>query len=383
MSKLDTEGGTAVACVKCGRDDLPAGALFCPWCGKKQATTQVKTRQRGNGEGSVHRYRGGWRAQITVGYKCINGHSQAIRRSKAGFKTKKEAIEYLPQLRSGPTSRQIPTLQKLWEEYKIGEYTKLSASRQEKYRIAWPRLEPISEARIDLLTTADLQQVVNEKTKTYYPARDMRDLLSLLYQIAMANQFVTVNLADFITLPDLTEKQQDAFTATEISALWKDYDNGNLWTGYILLMCYSGMMPGELMGCRKAQIDLQARTITGAGLKTKAREQKPIVLANEIVPVVERLMAGTSGDKLIRINKDNFYRVYYDTLLRAGVRRLPPYDCRHTTATVLADAAIPMPVLKEIMRHASGRTTERYIHEKPDKLLAAVDAMPSHSEAPE
>lgn len=366
-----------MACIKCGRTDIPEGALFCPWCGKKQTVTEAKNRQRGNGEGSVHRYRGGWRAQITVGYKVINGRSQAIRRSKAGFKTKKEAVEYLPQLRTGPTSRQIPTLRKLWEEYQIGDYTRLSASRQEKYKIAWPRLEAVADARIDLLTTADLQQVVNDKTKTYYPARDMRDLLSLLYQIAMANQFVTVNLADFVALPELTEKKQDAFSSDEITALWKDYDSGNLWTGYILLMCYTGMMPGELMGCKKAQIDIQARTITGAGLKTKAREEKPIVLAGEILPVVERLLEGTSGDKLIRINKDNFYKVYYETLERAGVRRLPPYDCRHTTATVLADAAIPMPVLKEIMRHASGRTTERYIHEKTDKLLAAVDAMPA------
>ena len=366
-----------MACIKCGREDIPPGALYCPWCGKKQTATEPKTRQRGNGEGSVHRYRGGWRAQVTVGYKVINGRSQAIRRSKAGFKTKKEAIEHLPQLRAAPTSRQIPTLRKLWEEYQIGDYTKLSASRQEKYKIAWPRLEPIAEARIDLLTTADLQQVVNEKTKTFYPARDMRDLLSLLYQIAMANQFVPANLADFITLPGLEAKKQDAFTADEITALWKDYDAGNTWTGYILLMCYTGMMPGELMGCKKTQIDIQARTITGAGLKTKAREEKPIVLANEIIPVVERLMGECKGDKLIRINKDNFYTVYYETIARAGVRKLPPYSCRHTTATVLADAAIPMPVLKEIMRHASGRTTERYIHEKTDKLLAAVDAMPA------
>lgn len=364
-----------MACIKCGREDIPEGALFCPWCGKKQTATEAKNRQRGNGEGSVHRYRGGWRAQITIGYKHINGHAQAIRRSKAGFKTKKEAIEYLPQLRAGPTARQVPTLRKLWEEYQAGEYTKLSDSRKEKYQIAWPRLEAIAEARIDLLTTADLQQVVNDKTKTYYPARDMRDLLSLLYQIAMANQFVSVNLADFITLPRLEAKKQDAFTAEEITCLWNDYDAGNIWTGYILLMCYSGMMPGELMGCQKAQIDLQARTITGAGLKTKAREEKPIVLANEILPVVECLMESTKGDKLIRINKDNFYTAYYETLARAGVRKLPPYSCRHTTATVLANAAIPMPVLKEIMRHASGRTTERYIHEKNDKLLAAVDAM--------
>ena len=363
-----------MGCIKCEKE-IPEGALFCPWCGKKQSATEQKKRQRANGEGSVHKYRGGWRAQITIGYKIINGRSQAIRRSKAGFKTKKEAIEYLPLLRSGPTSRQIPTVRTLWEEYQAGEYKKLSASRQEKYRIAWPRLSSIADARIDLLTTADLRAVVDANAKTYYPARDMRDLLSLLYQIAMANQFVPTNLAEFIILPDLQKKEQDAFTSEEVTKFWNDYDSGHTWTGYILVMLYSGMMPGELMDCKKSQIDLKARTVTGAGKKTEVRKEKPIVLANEIIPVLETLMDHNKGEKLISINKDNFYKVYYETLERVGCRKLPPYTCRHTTATVLANASVPPSQVQAIMRHASITTTQHYIHNRPDDLLNAVDVM--------
>lgn len=312
---------------------------------------------------------------MTVGYKIIDGKSIAIRRGKAGFKTKKEAIEYLPMLRSGPTSRQIPTVRALWEEYQEADYKKLSASRKEKYKIAWPRLAAIADARIDLLTTADLRAVVDANAKTYYPARDMRDLLSLLYQIAVANQFVPTNLAEFIVLPDLQKKEQDAFTADEVTKFWQDYDSGHIWTGYILVMLYSGMMPGELMDCKKSQIDLTARTVTGAGKKTEVRKEKPIVLANEIIPVLETLIESTPGEKLIRINKDKFYDVYYETLARVGCRKLPPYTCRHTTATVLANAAVPPSQVQAIMRHASITTTQHYIHNRPDDLLNAVDVM--------
>lgn len=359
-------------CIACGHP-LAEDDLFCGKCGKKQTATPRKSRCRANGEGSVYRYRAGWRCQVVLGYKMIDGKARAITRTKAGFKTKREALEYLPQLRQEPSARTMPTLSALWEEYQAGAYAKLSPSRQEKYRIAWPKLSPLHFCRVDLLTTADLQRTVSAGATTYYPARDMRDLLSLLFQLALANRYVSVNLANYITLPTLEEKEQQPFTVDEISALWADYAAGNRWTGYILLLCYTGMMPGELLAAQKSSVDLTAHTITGAGLKTKTRKKKPIILADAILPVLAALMDDCPGDKLIRINKDNFYTRYYETLARAGVRKLPPYSCRHTTASVLAGAKIPNNLLQAIMRHANFSTTERYIHATVDQELQAAN----------
>lgn len=367
-----------MGCVKCSAQ-LPDGALYCPYCGKKQTATERKGRKRANGEGSVFRYRNGWRAQIVVGYKVIDGKSRAVYRTKAGFATKRAAIEYLESLRGEP-KREVPTLFALWEEYQAAGYKKLSESRKEKYQIAWPRLAAIQFTRIDLLTTADLQDAVNSKAKTYYPARDMRDLLSILFQLAMANKFVEVNLADYIVLPDLNEKEREPFTIEEVAALWADYQAGNWWTGYILLMCYTGMMPGELLAAKKESVDLDKRVIVGAGLKTETRKKKPIVLAEELVPVLESLMAHTPGEKLIRINKDNFYTVYYAALERAGTRRLTPYSCRHTAGTLLADANVRPALVQSVMRHASYASTQRYIHESVDHALTAVNALASNVE---
>lgn len=365
-------------CIKCSAP-LPEGAIYCPMCGKKQTATERKPRVRANGEGSVYRYRAGWRAQIVVGYKLINGVSRPVYRTKAGFKTKRAALEYLEVLRSEP-KRKAPVLQDLWEEYQIAGYTKLSASRKEKYRIAWPRLSAIQYTRIDLLTTADLQKVINDQGLTYYPARDMRDLLSILFQMAMINKHVDVNLADFIVLPDLHEQAREPFTVDELVLLWDDYKS-NWWTGYILLMCYTGMMPGELLTARKDAVDLKNRVIVGAGLKTNERKKKPIVLADELIPVVQDIMDHTPGDKLIRINKDNFYKVYYDTLVRAGTRRLTPYSCRHTAGTLLTDANVRPALVQAVMRHASYTSTQRYIHESADHTRAAVNALASSVDA--
>ena len=120
--------------------------------------------------------------------------------------------------------------------------------------------------------------------------------------------------------------------------------------------------------------------IVGAGLKTETRKKKPIVLADELIPVVQTLMDNTPGDKLIRINKDRFYDVYYETLARAGTRRLTPYSCRHTAGTLLTDADVRPALVQSVMRHASYTSTQRYIHESVDNARTAVNALAGNVE---
>lgn len=362
-------------CIKC-KATLPDGALFCPFCGKKQVAQHRPTVRRGNGTGSVYKRGRTWEAAVVLGYKLEEGKAVAIRNTKRGFKTKKEAIDYLPILRQ-EKPRKVPTLNDLWHRYKNSkQFGKLSDSRKEKYAIAWKKIEKETYVCIDQLTVADLQRSVDSHAKKYYPARDVRDLLSKLYQLALPDQYVSINLAEYIELPDKNEKEREAFSKDDIAKLWTDYTAGNWWTGYVLLMLYTGMMPGELLCALKSQVDWEGKQIRGAGKKTAVRKQTPIVLADIIVPVLEDLCEHTPGDKLIRINKDSFYAKYYETLERAGCKRLTPYSCRHTTATELALENIPLSVVQKVMRHAKITTTQRYVHVGVEPMIEAVNQMP-------
>lgn len=364
-------------CIKCSAE-LPDGALFCPMCGKKQVTQEKKKsgRTRPNGSGSVYKRGKTWECAVTLGYIIQeDGKRKTIRPTKGGFKTKKEAMEYLPKLRE-ERPRSVPTLNELWTRYKESQkYEKLSASRKKKYTIAWKKLKRLWFVRIDLLTTFDLQDTVDSNAATYYPARDMKGLLSKLYQMALPDQYVKSNLAEFIELPTVNAKEQQAFEAGELTKLWEDYAAGNWWTGYILLMCFTGMMPGELLGCRKEYIDWEGKQIRGAGKKTDVRRSTPIALADVILPVLSDLCEHTAGEKLIKINKDNFYEVYYNTLERAGCRKLPPYACRHTATTSLALAEVHPSVIQKVMRHAKFSTTQKYIHIDMEPVLEAVNKL--------
>lgn len=378
-------------CTKC-KAEVVQGANYCPNCGKKlvHSTKKRRAKSRGNGTGcayydSVHRY---WVAQIVDGYRELPPFSLdnpdnrkqmvPIKRTKGGFRRREDALAYCSVLKNGHQKPVLaPTLTEYWSAFKDGKYAALSPSKQQAYRTAWKKLESISNASIDQLTVHDLQNLVTEKCNSYYTARDVKTLLIRLYEIAAADGYARTEVPSFIVLPPLNETEQEAFSETEQAALWKLYESGDIRAAVPLLMIYTGMMPGEAMNLRVDMIDLDGRRIHGAGMKTKIRKKTDIVLADDIVPLVQDLIdhAQPSGYIWKRVEKD-WYSNYYSALEAAGCRKLHPYCCRHTTATALAISENIAPqTVRKVMRWSTAKMLDRYAHPDHEDALAAVNSM--------
>ena len=365
-------------CPKCKAEQRD-GAVFCDMCGKKLVSQKKRRpKSRGNGTGTAFKRGSTWTAQVVVDRVVVAEDKplKKITRSKGGFKSRDEALRYCPVLKNGPEKPAIaPTLAHYWETYKSGAYDALSASKQQAYRTAWNKLDRIAGTRIDQLTVSELQQLVSEKCSTYYTARDVRTLLISLFRIAAAEGYVRQEIPTFIQLPALEEKEQTPFSQTEQAALWKQYESGDIRAAVPLLMIYTGMMPGEAMRLRVDQIDIPGRRIHGAGMKTKVRKQTDIVLADQIIPLVQDLIdhAQPSGYIWKRFERV-WYENYHAVLKDAGCRDLPPYSCRHTTATALAiDKNIAPQTVTKIMRWSSARMLDRYAHPDQKDALKAVN----------
>ena len=366
-------------CTKCHRE-VPDGP-YCYQCGAPQTPKKRSTRKRGNGQGTVLKRGKTYTAVVTTGwYTTPEGKIRQIRQTQGGFRTKAEAYDYLPVLKKGKKS--VVTFQSLWDTYKAGAFTKLSGSKQTAYEIAIGRWKTIMSKDVEQTTLGELQEVLNAQAKTYYPARDMQSVISHIYKIAMADKAATVNLARLLTLPELIEEEPEPFTELELHKLWTAYGDGDKFLAFVLLMIYSGMMPGELLKAKKDMVDWSTREIRGAGLKTKKRKEVAIVFPPFMDPVLTELCenAGKSG-KIAAMNKDNFYKEYHAAMLRAGVRDLPPYSCRHTTATALALGNIAPSAIQEVMRHSKLSTTQRYIHMTSTQAHAAIETMTKGKEA--
>lgn len=380
-------------CKKCGAELAP-GANFCHICGRAVNYTPTR-KKRGNGQGTAVKRGKTWTG-FASGYAFTDADGKRHRRrpSKGGFRTKAEALAWAVQHGPAPADAPVPKLIDLWTSWSENDMLQLSASKRTAYKIARKRIEPIIGREIDTLSLDDLQAVINEKCSSYYTAKDVKTLLSHLYKRAMASNTnrgrVTQNLAEFLVLPEFEEAESEPFTAEEVKALWVQYDAGNTPTGYILLMCYTGMMPGELLLCEKSMVDLDACEIRGAGAKTKVRKRSAIAFPDFLRPLVADLLEQNSPNsraqnrKLLCINRDNFYEEFYAALDAAGIdnpkgadgkHRLTPYSCRHTYGTEAVRLGLHPAVIQKMLRHSNTKTQEKYTHLGGDDLHNAVNQM--------
>ena len=370
-------------CRKC-KKEAPDGA-FCIFCGTNQEKPRSAPRKRGNGQGTAYKSGSTWTGQAPgyLYYTTDENGKQKLHRKrpkKSGFATKKEALAWAASV-SVTMEVPIPKVIELWEAWSANDMLKLSKNKQVSYKIARKRIESIMAYPIDVLTVDDLQKVINEECDTFYPARDVKSLLSHLYKRAMASNTnrgrVTQNLSEFLVLPEMNEKEAVPLTEEEVELLWKRYDAGDTFVGYILLLIYTGMMPGELLICKKDMVDLEHCEIRGAGAKTKVRKKTAIVFPEFMKPVVEKLLSiqvensNTKNDKLLTMNKDNFYDKFYEAVEKAGIdnpkdkrgeHRITPYSCRHTYGTEAVKMGAHPAVIQKMLRHSNTKTQEKYTH---------------------
>ena len=372
-------------CRKCSRE-LPEDAVYCCYCGIKLEVGTQNVKAKGNGTGSIYKTssRPGWMVAWTVGTKIVtdkNGFPavRAVRKTKSGFKTKKEANEFLSEIIAGKEAmktKKVPTVAQLYDQYINAPGKKPGVSTLSAYKTAFSkRIKPaFGNLTIDVVTLKHMEQAIDGLT--YDPAKDVKDLMSVLFKRAMADSFVQTNPAKLLNLPEKNSNEIPAWLPEEIESLWKAYGEGNRIAAACLLMIYTGMMPGELFQLKKDMIDFEKRTIVGCGLKTKERKKKPIVLSDTILPVLKDMVETTVSYRgfVLGMNKDNFYEQFMDMKNALGIRpEVRPYSSRHSTATELELLGVSPSVIASVLRHKNYATTAKhYMDISTDKALEAV-----------
>lgn len=386
--------------------EIPDKSKFCMFCGRQQDGRQRV--QRANGEGSIfqlpdHR----WKAEIVVAYEIdgMTGKQRKVRRTKIG-RTRAELVEMMPAWKAQCLAEyhaaiaalkpvvpepeetdmepvpNLPTLADCWTRFcESHAYDKLGVSQKDKLRYAFNRLEPLHTRPIADITLDEMQDIIDQTAKTYYPAKDMRTVLSHSFNVAVRRGWAENNRTEYLEMPQQKSKERQPFTSADIAAMWADWQrNRNDMTGYTLTMIYTGLRTGVL---RKVQIDnvhLDGQYLIGGG-KTKAGTNRTIPIADNLVPVLAQLIGTRKTGDLVPMSETLFYKNYWDNIDRLNVTRLEPYCCRHTFFTLMAEAEVQPGIISKAGGHKDYQTTLHYTHTRLQPMLDAVNRIQPPSES--
>ena len=356
-------------CIKC-KKPLPEDALFCPYCGKKQAKEPRKALKRANGLGSVYKLQGRRRKPWAA--------------AKSGtfigcYATKTEALEALEKLSGVNISEQYNmTFAQVFEKWKAEHYREIGTAGVEAYDNSYRIAASLHDKKFRSLRTSDFQAVIDENSKrSRSTLSKYKQLFTQMSNWAVREELISTNFARFVKLPDEGEKKEkEIFTDAEIKKLEKD---GSDAARIILMLIYTGMRIGELFSL---PLKNYHKTYVIGGEKTKAGRNRVIPIMTPGMPHFEHFALLATGDLLLsgytgqKVPRNFRNRDYYKLLEKLKIEKKTPHATRHTFASIAMKAGVKPEYLQKVLGHASYQTTaDTYIHSNLDELVAAIQSI--------
>ena len=340
-------------CKKCGTE-LSDEMIFCWKCGRKQIQ-EKRTRQRGNGEGTVYKLpNGNYKAVVVKYYMGEDGKKHKKTRSKE-CKLKKDAVAALDTLKKTKgkkpkTGITFKALYDLWlPTHRAGKDTIGNYKAAIKYfEDVW--FTPMEDIDID-----DLQECVDECPRGKRTKENMKAVCGLVYKYGIPRHAVpeNLNLAPFLIVSGEGPAQRASFTDVEIEKIRRSIGTVE-YADYIYCMIYLGFRPSEFLRLDLSRYDAKEKCFVGGG-KTKAGTDRPVTISPKIQGYVEAIIGDrTTGAVFCDENGDFFDRRYfteekfYTALEQCGIvnpmveiaggmqrHKYTPHSCRHTFATLM------------------------------------------------
>jgi len=149
---------------------------------------------------------------------------------------------------------------------------------------------------------------------------------------------------------------------------------------YVMLALHTLQRPSAILQLRTDKVDLQRGRIDFAPKDhIQTRKRKPVLpisasLRDELARAIQESASGYVveylGTPVLSVKKS-----FAAACRRAGLQGVSPYTLRHTGATLLAAAGVPMRQISGMLGHSTMRTTEIYAKHSPDFLTDAAHAL--------
>ncbi|MCT4544387.1 MAG: site-specific integrase [Vallitalea sp.] len=334
-----------------------------------------------NGYGTVYKLSGKRRkpfiARKTIGW---DANGKQLYQTIGYYEKRDKAMQALAEYNANPYSVEVSTItfSEVFDKWKDGKFETISKSNINGYNASFKTCASIHDMKFVEIRPTHMQDIIRKCGKGYGTLRKLKVLFNQLYKYAMANDIVSKDYSKYIDIgKDSGKTSRKPFTAKEINKLFKVKDSIDL-ADTILIMIYTGLRVGELIIIKNTDIDLSKRIIKG-GIKTEAGKDRIIPINDKIYDMVtNRVEQGYEYLVSKPDNKpykyDNYYRDNFKPIMEQLGFKHKPHDCRHTFATLMANAGADTIATQKIIGHASYQTTANiYTHKDVEELQKAIN----------
>ena len=355
-----------------------------------------KKKTRGNGSGTATRRGNTWTAEITIGLK-ENG--SRIKKTKGGFRTKKEALEYIPELQKRFASsldkkhanliaNQALLFEELYERFIAQHKERVSKQTIDCYKAAYNYYKDIHQITFTLLNADDFQKCIDKCPKGQRTKENMKALGTLLYKYANQIGISTQRYASFIWFKKEKKETTCAFSEEQVAKIIQAADNGVPYADYIVCLCYTGFRPTELLSLKVEDYDNEEQCLIG-GIKTDAGKDRKIPISPKIKKYIENRISKAGSHIFPRIDTGKpmsaeYFRKYcfFKALAEIGIQELPqvgkankytPRSCRNTFATFMERVLGAVKEKLTLMGHTSYEMTLKYVRADLSSLREVIN----------
>lgn len=329
-----------------------------------------------------------FRAMVTVGKNEFGKPICRLLKPEAYFRTYNDAYKALMKYHENPydfgENATVKTLYERWFERHYAEEKGMSDASRTATARAWLYCKdveniPIQDIRVRHIKHCmeDGRAVIRgqEKSPDAVTQRAIKSIFNQIFDYAIEYDLVTTNYARNFKLSKDTmqdvrdvEKEHIPYTESEMELVLKY--QGELVADFILVQCYSGWRPQELLTMQIDKVDLENWTFTG-GVKTEAGKNRTVPIHSRIRPIISEwynLAAQRGSEYLFFRDEDKPLQISYGYLIRRfrEFMRLDgissdhrPHDGRKHFVTEGKRAGMDEYAIKHIVGHAITDITER------------------------
>jgi len=343
--------------------------------------------RRPNGSGSICRLSGKRRRPYAVrifdGIEIKpDGNGKQKYKYIAYFEKQSDALQFLEKYNASPVTLAKPVqktnkhrfseIYNMYIEELHQRPKKLSVHSYKLRQSAYSNLSSLHSMVFENITLEDLENAARRKSHmSSGTVANMMLILRGMYKTAMRHKYVTEDLSALMIVDHLNENSRPhkPFTNEEIDILWQHKDE--FFPRLALILIYTGTRVSELLQMKTENVHFDDRYMIG-GLKTAAGRNRTIPIAEKIAPLLDlsgEYLIMYEGQQLIyKKGWDNFNKTMHDLGMEHSF-----HDTRHTCASLMEKADIPLLHKKLILGHSSNDITDRYTHVDVKDLIADIN----------